>query len=220
MARSLLPLLTAVCVFAADKKPIEPAQSGNDAVEVIGAAHVGRQDAIKLLGHDPGFELIVIDVRVIPKLEEKLRLYLDDFTLISNKDGQRSQPLAPSQIAGKGSLVVSSAGGQGGISTGPSFGGMGGVYGGIGGPPSRLGGDGATIGNTSQSSATASVHTGAHEKDNPLLAVLKKRVLAEGETGTEQRGLLYFIFEGKHKLKDLDLVYKSPKGRVILDFQR
>lgn len=215
MMAGLVAVLSAV---GADKKP-GPAQSGNDVVELIAAAHVGRQESNALLGHDPGFEMIVIDVRVIPKWDNKLRVYHDDFTLLSNKDGQRSQPLAPSQIAGRGAMVVSSKSG-GGIAAGPSIGMGGPIYGGTVGRPGRLGGDGGMIGNTSQTSAQATIQTGAAEKENPLLGTLKSKILREGEIAEESRGLLYFIFDGKHKLKDLDLLYKSPGGKVIVDFLR
>ena len=33
-------------------------------------------------------------------------------------------------------------------------------------------------------------------------------------------GLLYFTLDGKHKLKDLELMYKSPEGVLTLDFQK
>ena len=56
------------------------------------------------------------------------------------------------------------------------------------------------------------------EKENPLLAVLKEKVLLEKETNEPVTGLLYFILEGKHKPKDLELIYKSQGQRLILDF--
>ena len=224
MRAFVLCVIAAAIGMAADKKPAGPVQSGNDVVEVIGSAHVGRQAATQLLGHDPGFDLIVIDVKVVPKLDNKVNLYLDDFTLLSNKDGQRSQPLAPGQIAGRGGMVISSGGGGGrgiGIGSGPAMGGGGPIYGGIGDRPRRIGGDGDIIGGGgSTNSQASSIQTGAGEKESPLLKTLKERQLKEGETGEEVTGLMYFLFEGKHKLKDLDLIYKSKSGRVILDFER
>ena len=62
--------------------------------------------------------------------------------------------------------------------------------------------------------------TGSKEQDNPLLAVLKKKALPQIETNEPVSGLLYFFLEGKHKLKDLELMYKSPSGRLILDFEK
>ena len=44
---------------------------------------------------------------------------------------------------------------------------------------------------------------------------------ATKETTEPVSGLLYFFLEGKHKLKQLELLYKSPVGRqMILDFEK
>ena len=46
-----------------------------------------------LLGSDPGIDLIVIDLKVSPRGDHKINVNYDDFTLITRKDGQRSQAL-------------------------------------------------------------------------------------------------------------------------------
>ena len=205
--------------FGADK-PIGPVQSGNEVLEVIATAHVDKEAVTRVLGIDPAMSLIVVEVKVEPK-DRKVAIWRDDFTLLSNKDGQKSQPLSPSQIAGRGALVISQTGGGGGgigfgdANRGPIWGGAPGT----GGRPRRIGGDDTVVGATAPGEATARVDNG-QEKENPLLAVLKEKVLPEKETSEPVSGLLYFLFEGKHKLKDLDLMYKSPEGRLILDFQR
>jgi hypothetical protein len=66
----------------------------------------------------------------------------------------------------------------------------------------------------------AVINEGSQEKENPFLAVLKEKSLQQRETSEPITGLLYFYFEGKHKLKDLELMYKSPAGRMMLDFQK
>ena len=208
----------ALTVAAADKK-IEPAKAGNDNLELTGLAAVGRAEVTKILGVDPGVEMIAIDVRLMPKSETKLPISRDDFTLISRKDGQRSQGMHPSQIAGSGVMVVSSRGpgATGGVAQqqrGPIWGGMPGT----GGRPRRLGGDndvsGVVAGETKASISDTK------EKDNTVLAALKTKELAQSEVTEQTSGLIYFLFEGKHKLKDLELIYKGPGGNLMLDFEK
>jgi len=45
------------------------------------------------------------------------------------------------------------------------------------------------------------------------------KALPERETKAPVEGLLYFVMEGKVKPKDLGLVYKSPLGRLEMDFK-
>jgi hypothetical protein len=210
-------MLLATLVLAADK-PVQPVQSGNDVVDVEGFATVNRAEVTAALGHDPGFDLVLVRVTIAPKGENKVRVWLDDFTLISRKDGQRSQPLAPAQIAGRGSMVVTSTGvrssGVGiGRNRGPIWGGIPGT----GTRPRRAGGD-QDVAESAPNETKATVNDGSGEANNPLLAVLKEKQLVEAEISEASSGYLYFLLDGKHKLKDLELMYKSTEGRLILDF--
>jgi hypothetical protein len=213
-----ISLFLALSVSAADKKP-GPAKAGNDNIELSAVAFIGQAEATKALGIDPGVDLIVVDLRLIPKDETKLTISRDDFTLLSRKDGQRSQAMHPSQIAGSGVMVVSSTGhgASGGVmprNRGPIWGGMPGT----GGRPTRLGGDNDVSGVTpAEASATI---TNDEQKENPVLSMLKQKELAQTEISEPSSGLLYFLFEGKHKLKDLELMYKGPGGNLMLDFQK
>lgn len=65
----------------------------------------------------------------------------------------------------------------------------------------------------------AKVDDGGSQKDDPVLAVLKARVLPEKQTTEPVSGLLYFSIEGKHKPKDLTLQYKTPQGLLTLSFR-
>lgn len=213
-------VLFASCTLAAGKKEIKPAQSGNELVDVTAQALVDRPAVSASLGMDPGMDLIVVDVKVAPKGDTKIAVSRDDFTLISRKDGQRSQPLAPSQIAGKGVMVVTSTGprtrsGMMGGNRGPIWGGVPGA----GDRPRRVGGDSDII-TAGDSGPQAEARTAANEgsAENPLLAVLKARILPEKETNDAVSGDLFFLFEGKHKLKDFDLIYKTASGNLILEF--
>lgn len=210
-----------VASFAADKK-IAPARAGNDDVELSAMAIVGRQQASETLGVDPAMEMIAVEMTVTPKGDKPLAISRDDFTLISRRDGQRSQAMHPSQLAGSGVMVVSSTtagavgGGFGGPRRGPIWGGMPGT----GSRPRRIGGDDAnTAGVITEGGASAEMKN-SENADNPVLAALKARELPLGERKEETRGLLYFFFEGKHKLKDLELMYKKDGATLMLDFQK
>ena len=65
----------------------------------------------------------------------------------------------------------------------------------------------------------ATVDEGRKQKENPLLAVLKERVLPDKETAEPLAGLLYFSLEGKHKPKQLALQYAGTAGKLILEFK-
>jgi hypothetical protein len=208
----------AVCgiLAAADKnkKTPGPVEGGNDVVDITATALVDKDAVTEALGRDPGLDLIAVRVKVVPKGDNKVQVWRDDFTLLSGKDGQKSQPLEPGQIAGKGALMVTSQGvrGSGGAMGGPTFG-----IPGLG----RMGSSGGGVGNgASTTENKTTVQAGGDEPDNPLLQVLKDKVLPEKETNDPVAGLLYFIFDGKPpKIKDLTLIYKNQGTRLILDFK-
>jgi hypothetical protein len=180
----------------------------------------GKEAVAKAVGSDLGGSIVIIDLKLTPQGEKPIRISRDDFTLKSDNDGQRSQPFAPSQIAGRGALIVSSTGsGSGHVDNrrGPIWGGAPGTSG----MPGRLPGDGPTAGSATAdvSDAKATIVEGNRMEENPLLATLKERILPEKETSEAVSGLLYFHMEGKHKPKHLQLWYQSPSGKLILRFQ-
>jgi hypothetical protein len=189
-------------------------------LEITATAFADKESVKQVLGSDLGGFIVVVEVRVAPKAGKSLNLVRDDFLLRSDKDGQKSQPFAPSQIAGSGALVVWDAGGGagGGImgdNNGPIWG---------GGPvpmgrPRRMGGDGGSMGNTSETSTQSAVKDGKNSKPDPLLDTLKQKVLPEKETAEPVSGLLYFPLEGKHKLKDLELLYRGSAGKLSIRFR-
>src|SRR5688572_32461205 len=128
-----LPLLVA----AADLK--KPPSGRVDAESVsIEATLLAEKDVItKAVGSDLGGSIMVIDLKVTPRGEAPLQISRDDFTLKSDNDGQRSQPFAPSQIAGRGALVVSSTGRGGGAYSQNAGGPIWGGNPGTGGRPDR-----------------------------------------------------------------------------------
>jgi len=215
MRRLLVLIVVPLVAWAGERKPL-PGQAGNDDFELAGSVIIDREEIKQAVGADLGAGYVVARMKITPKGDGPLRVSPDDFTMISRKDGQRSAALSPGQIAGKGAIVVKAAasqpGGLGTTTNGP-------IWGGIGGAPQRLPGSGSGIGNSAGADGGAEAKVdNANGKDNPLLAVLKAKILPDKETKEPVEGLLYFPIEGKVKPKDLAVIYKGPAGKLVMEF--
>lgn len=193
-------LIGAGLLFSGDKKPQKSAvRSGENDVLEITATPIADPESVKqALGSDLGGHYILMDVRIVPKEGRKVAIRLDDFVLKTDKDGERTTPFVPGQIAGRGAMVVTQSQ-PGGSKT--TFG--------VG--PMSMGTAGITENH-------AVVRSGATEKPDPILDVLKQKILPEKETEGPVSGLLYFPME-KQKLKDLELWYTTAEGKLILRFK-
>src|SRR5258707_7131331 len=120
--------LASVCVvFAAHKpQPTPTVKTGNADVEMTATVYADKEAIEQLIGSDLGGYYVVIEVKLAPKNNEKVKVFRDDFQLKSDRDGEKAKPYAPSQIAGRGALIVSQTS-DGGSRTGISggFGGLG-----------------------------------------------------------------------------------------------
>ena len=84
----------------------------------------------------------------------------------------------------------------------------------------RMPGNGSGVGNTgSVTSASADVQNGGKSKADPLLAILEQKILPEKESAEPVSGQLYFLLEGKQKVKDIELLYKTSAGRLSVRFK-
>jgi hypothetical protein len=194
-------LLACVALAAHKPQPTPTNKTGNAMVEMTATLYVDKESIAQLLGSDLGGYYVVIDVRLTPKNGEKVKVYRDDFQLHTDRDGEKSKPFAPSQIAGRGALIVTpSSDGRGG--------GLGVGLGGFG-----MGSGGETVTNSSK------MDKGSKNKENPVLAVLNEKVLAEKETDQPISGLLIFPMEPKQKIKDLQLTYSGPGSKLMLRFR-
>src|SRR5205814_3079930 len=123
--------LLACSLRAAPKPPPTPtAKTSNAQIEMTATLYADRASIQQLLGSDLGGYYVVVDVRLAPKNGEKWKVFRDDFQMRTDRDGERSKPFAPSQIAGQGALVVSRTYDGGGVAAenrGPVFGGIGGM---------------------------------------------------------------------------------------------
>jgi hypothetical protein len=188
---------------AEDKKlPIE--HTSNELAEISATVILDKEKIKQALGSDFGGDMILVSATVRPVSDKPIKVSLDDFLLISAKDGQRAEPYSPSMIAGSDVLVVT----RQGVKQGPGFGvGIGGIMGGGGG-----GGAGGT------ENVQTKMEKGEADKPNPLLEALKAKMLPEKEITETESGYLYFQIVGKVKPKDLELHYKGPAGKMALRF--
>jgi hypothetical protein len=227
--RRAIVLFTALAVVAAAsnkekdlKKLTGSSGAENDHVELQATVLLDREDIRKAVGAELPPGIAVVQLKAIPKGDDALSIGRDDFTLVSHRDGQRSGPYSPGQIAGKDVMVVKQKTVDGGgtyrQNNGPVWGGMPGT---MGRPSQMPGGGGVGSAPSPNTEAEAKIETSKDEKDNPLLATLESKTLPDSkETKEPVAGLLFFPLEGKQKAKDLELLYKGPAGRLYIPFKQ
>jgi hypothetical protein len=178
----------ASAMAAADLKSL-PNQAGNGNIDLSGTVFIDSKDIERVIGTpmDPGY--VVVRIRVEPRMIQAIRISPDDFTLVSRKDGERSDALAPSQIGGPANLILRSK---------TTYAGSPGV---------------------SNTAVGVTPVEAKKEPESALIKVLESKMLAEKETKDPVEGLLYFLLEGKNKPKDLGLLYKGPAGHLAMDFK-
>jgi hypothetical protein len=210
-------MLASPAGFASNKKVISPDTSaGNEEIDLVATIYMTEEDATKALGMDPGPDIAILKVRIIPKTDKPVQVAADDFILLAHNDGERTKPFTPYEIAGQGALIVSTATDQKQSKKDKTSttGGLGGIM---------LGGGGGGNGMASPGNPTPkTINTKVDDKapGNPkLLEALKAKQLPDKETNEPLEGLLYFRLSGKHKLKDMAVLYRGPAGKLNLDFE-
>lgn len=218
-------------VWGADDKKklvLSDPTAGNDRIDITASLLLDPEELRKALGGvDVPKGTIAVKARVKP-VDSAIRIDFDDFQIVSHKDGHRATAYAPSQLAGGPALMIkteTTSVGTGPMTrnTGPTWGGVPGTMG----RPQQLPGSGSVVGNGG--SAAAQANTGVETRDggssaaagkgeDPVLRALKDKAVPVGEIKEPVSGLLYFALEGKHKAKDLTLIYKGPYGRLVLSF--
>jgi len=198
---SLISLL-GITARAEDKKlPIET--TSNELVEISAKAIVDPAEIKEALGSDFGGDLVLVRVTVRPLSEKPVLIDVDDFLLVSSKDGQRSEPYRPGQLAGDDVLVVTRRETKQKTGFGVGLGGI-------------MGGGGSGAGPTETSTKSEKTNP---DKTDPTLTVLKDKMLPEKEITETVSGFLYFQVVGKIKPKFLELHYKSQVGKLALRFR-
>ena len=196
-------------IWAGPKKVISPiTTASNDQIDLEATITLTEDEVTQQLGADPGKGIVLLKVKVTPKVDHPVQVSPDDFILLAHDDGERSKPFEPSEIAGKGGMVVSNAP-QGEQKKTSSMGGFGGMIG---------GGSGSSPGNSKPVNLNTKVDTKSQGND-ALLAALRAKALKTSESAEPVEGLLYFPLDGKHKLKNLAVLYRGPAGKLNLEFQ-
>jgi hypothetical protein len=83
-------------------------------------------------------------------------------------------------------------------------------------------GGGNGIGNSGGQAGGLKTQTNDNDKDegnNKLLTALKAKQLPDSTTKDEVSGYLLFPLQGKHKLKNMALLYRGPGGHIDLEFE-
>jgi hypothetical protein len=198
-------LFSAALLLASADKTLPIEEATNDQVDVTATAVIDREQIKQDLGYDLGADIILVNVTIRDVSDKPVQVSRDDFLLVSAKDGQRSEPFEPGQLAGSDSLTVTPTGMRK-TRNRPTFGvGLGGI--GLGG------------GNQAPNPNDVKVDAHRDDTENPVLAVLEKRILPDKQITDKISGQLYFEINGKVKAKDLELRYKGPGGKLALRFK-
>jgi hypothetical protein len=81
-----------------------------------------------------------------------------------------------------------------------------------------MGGSGGSPGNSRATTLNSKMDSKSKGND-ALLEVLKAKQLPEKESSEPVEGFLYFPLDGKHKLKNLAVLYRGPAGKLDLEFE-
>jgi hypothetical protein len=216
-ALSALALLVGAPALSASDERYPIGRSSNDFVEISADLLLDKEQIRQAIGpdiagSDLGGSIVVVQVTVRPLGDDPVKIWLDDFTLLSDKDGQRAAPFQPSQIAGAGAIVVKNAATSKSSTTIMNQGAGGTIMGMPTGGPVMGNGASATP------SAEIEVKDAQDNTDSPLLVALRQKALPEKTVTEPLTGLLYFEIEGKVKPKNLELFYKTRSGKLGLRF--
>jgi hypothetical protein len=203
----LLSLLTITASFGAKKVVSANTSAGNEQVDVVATLYMTEEEVTQKLGMDPGKGIALLEVRMIPKTDQPVQMSPDDFILLAHDDGERSKPVDPAQLAGQGAMVVTSATDKTKRTSG--FGGFGGMIG---------GGSGSSPGNSKPTTLSSKMDAKS-QGNNKLLEALKAKQFPQKESVQPVEGYLYFPLDGKHKLKNMAVLYRGPAGRLDLEFE-
>jgi hypothetical protein len=201
LAGLAMSLTCALTAHKNDSAKIAEARGENESVVITATVYADPEAVKQVLGADLDGHYVVVALQVAPRFGKEVVISRDDFVLKTDKDGEKTGPFAPSQIAGRGALVVSQTGG--GKNNGPTWG-VGGVMAG---------------GGTEPGGTQARMNSGSKDKPNPLLKVLKDKELPETKTDQPVSGLLYFPME-KQKIKELELRYNMTDDKIVMRFRQ
>jgi hypothetical protein len=198
-------LLCGATLFGAKKVVSPTTTASNDNVDITATITLSEDQIAQKLGVDPGKGIVLLYVRIMSKTDKPIQISPDDFILLAHDDGEKSRPFDPAEIAGQGAMVLNEKSGITHTGSSIGFGGM-------------MGGGGSSPGNPKVTTITTTMNP-KEQGDAHLLQVLQAKELPQKETAEPVEGYLYFPLDGKHKLKDLAVLYRGPAGRLNLEFE-
>lgn len=222
--KTLTLLALSAALLLADKKPEEPrvssSRGASDRAEILATVHANPEAVKRVLGNDMKGYIMVVEVELKPRTEDGVRVDRDDFELLMTDDGQKSKPYSPSQLVGKGHLVIKAVQGPSsgiqGQNNGP-------IWGGLGGTRPRMGpGNGGMVGNGRGTGPVVNQTSEGEESkgpEDPMKQTLEEKELPQKQTAEPVKGLLYFPIDGKHKTKNIILLYRGTAGRIDVEFK-
>jgi hypothetical protein len=209
LSRIFIPLLAASLVWCAAKKITGSGRGENQDLILNITVYADAESVKEVVGDDMGGHYIVAQVNVQPKYGKEITIDRDDFVLRTDKNGERTRPMAPNQIAGSGALVITGLKEGVGEGSEPRRGwSMGG--------PIGVGSGGST--STASDPGKVKATMEHSDKENPLKAVLDQKQLPDGKLEKPITGLLYFPLE-RQKLKELELIYGAKETRIAIRFK-
>lgn len=172
----------------------------------------------ELLGDRLDAEFILVELKLRPFYNTRLKLDRNDFLLRTRADNDSSSAQSPSRIAGSAVLALGEGAAVGGgvmaQESGPVFGG--GIPG--GGPLGRRQPGGVGNAGVALSENTVSAKEAASQE--PLIERLTKLELPFDETSRDISGYLYFQIDPKSKLKHLNFYYEGEHGELHLQWKK
>jgi hypothetical protein len=199
-------LLLPALLLPAASKNVASARGENEDLILNVTLYIDGPAVKELIGADLDGHYIVAQIRVEPKYGKEISIDRDDFQLRTAKDGEKTKPYAPGQIAGRGALVITRSGGQEKKSGWNLGGGLG------------MGGGGIGSGGEGDTGAVTATMEKTQDKDSPLKKLLDEKLLPDKKTDQPVSGLLYFPME-QQKMKDLELTYGGRENRITMRFK-
>jgi hypothetical protein len=200
-------VLGTVSLFGA-KKVVSPTTSAsNDQIDVVATISLTEAEVAQKIGADPGPGVALLDLRVTPKTDKPVQVSPDDFILLAYDDGERSKPFDPAELAGQGALVVKTTPNGDKVGRTSGIGGFGGF--GMGSGPEAA----------KKSDTLNSKMDTSSKGSKTLLEQLKAKQFPQKESADPVEGYLYFPLDGKHKLKNLAVLYRGETGKLKLVFE-
>ncbi len=204
----LAALATSVIAFG-NKKVISPdTTASNEQIDLEATITLDPNQVTQQIGANPGQGIVLLKVKITPKVDTPVQVSPDDFILLSHDDGERAKPFDPAQIAGQGALIERTKEGPQKKTSG--MGGLGGMV--------AMGGGGAGSPGSARPVTVNATMDDKKPGNETLLQALKAKQLPTSATTKPVEGYLYFPLDGKHKLKNLAVLYRGPAGKLDLEF--